>query len=152
MIDFGKSWFAVGLPVVLSTFLLIVGCGGVNVTRITDATYTEGVRYWDSLPYMTSYGTVVWLPDPTRGYVIKPKWSLFSSTSLNVSVIDGWQLSGLGAAQSPQVLPFVQGVGQTVAGKLMRGKFGSAPPPVELYPLRWIPEQGGRPGYWKVGQ
>jgi len=68
----------------LLALILALGCGGVSVTKITDATYTEGVRYWDSQPYLTAGGKVIWLPDPTRGYVIKPKWGLFAGTTLNV--------------------------------------------------------------------
>ena len=132
----------------LLALILALGCGGVSVTRVTDATYTEGVRYWDSLPYLTAGGKVIWLPDPTRGYVIKPKWGLFAGTTLNVSVIDGWQLYSLGATYTPQVLPVLQNLGQTVAGKLMLGKPGEACPPVELYPLRW--DAGAKA--WRVEQ
>jgi hypothetical protein len=128
--------------------LLIIGCGGVTVSQVTDATYTDGVRYWDSQPYVTSAGTIIWLPDPTRGYVVKPKWSLVSATTLNVSVINGWQLSTVGATQTPQVLPAIQEIAKTVAGKLMVGKQGEAPPPIELYPLWW--DDSARA--WRVGR
>ena len=123
-------------PAALLALILALGCGGVSVTRVTDATYAGGVRYWDSQPYMVSTGQVIWLPDPTRGYVIKPRWSIFSTTTLNVQVINGWQLSSVGATQTPQVLPVMQNLGTAAIGKLMVGK-EPPPPPVQLWPLRW---------------
>jgi hypothetical protein len=134
------------IKVTLVLFLLLVlGCGGVSVTRVTDATYTEGVRYWDSQPYLTSAGTVIWLPDPTRGYVIKPRWSLVSTTTLNVQVTNGWQLSSLGAVQTPQVLPVLGQVAQTVAGKLT---LKAEETPIKLWPLRWDAETKA----WRIEQ
>ena len=84
----------------------------MSVTRTSDATYTEGIRFYRSRPYLLVArnadkglaAQLVYLPDKTQEYVVKQRPGIGSS-DLSVTLEGGWNLTALGHKLDTKVPP-----------------------------------------------
>jgi hypothetical protein len=92
--------------------LLVAGCAGVEVTRITDPNSNqEGVRFYRPHPYLwvtedkekdNLQGTIIWLPNKKEEYAIKVK-SGIGSVDAKFKLADGWNLTDFGEVRDSKI-------------------------------------------------
>ena len=104
-----RRWLIFACALVLVAWL--AGCASVTVTPIKSTDLeTQGVRYYESEPYLlvtkdvpktdtppsTYTIKLVWLPNYNKGYAVKTTPGLGTANG-SVTLADGWQLKVLGA-------------------------------------------------------
>ena len=87
----------------LSAIILVMsGCGGVEIRRITAQNpYEEGLRFFRPHPYLWVtkdksgglQGSIIWLPDKSQEYVATAKSGLGRADS-RLTLENGWNLTG----------------------------------------------------------
>lgn len=143
------------LFIICVSLCMLGACAGVTVTKITDATYEEGVRFYRSWPYLwvkgeatTQAGTttnkdtseIIWLPKYDEEYVVRSK-GIIGSSEYNVALLNGWQLSTMGMkrdTQIPQTIGAITGLLTGVAGVVAKDKkeYKKIGRPPGLYPFQ----------------
>ena len=90
------------------------GCASVRIEPIRAGSDAEGLRFYRPLPYLlvsvAEAGKdtlklnhqIVWLPDYSSGYAIRPSGWL-GSASVKATLENGWQLTELGVERDVQV-------------------------------------------------
>ena len=122
------------LRAVIVLMPLIAGaCSSMSVTRTSDATYTEGIRFYRSRPYLLVArnadkglaAQLVYLPDKTQEYVVKQRPGIGSS-DLSVTLEGGWNLTALGHkldTKVPEMLTAITGLVKSVGGPSDSGDY-----------------------------
>ena len=97
-----------------------LGCARVEITKITDASYSEGLRFYRPALYaVTSLekdnvctSRFVYLPDPDQEYVVRVH-SGWGSVDGKVTLENGWNLASLGEtrdSKGPETITAIAGL------------------------------------------
>lgn len=111
---------------------MVSGCSGVQIHRVTDATYDEGLRFYRPDPYLLvtdtpdkgRQTTVIWLPNYNQEYAVcTVGW--WGSSEVTATLDDGWNLTSLGVNRDSKIsdiLTAISGsVGSAAAWKTKEG-------------------------------
>jgi hypothetical protein len=145
----------------------IVGCAGVIVAPVkNDDVKTEGVRYYQSEPYLlvtkdsvkATYSIqLIFLPNYNKGYAVRVKSGLGSANG-SVKLGNGWQLTefgGISDTKIPETITaltsLVKEIGTIASSRALTPptdeKYGLLP---GLYRLKFNPEKGYFEGWEPV--
>jgi uncharacterized protein YceK len=95
--------------IVLIIIVMIAGCSKVEITKISDSTYTDGLRFYRPDLYLivtsdagTTKTSVIALPNKNEEYVVRPV-ARIGTVDANATLTDGWNLTQLGAKVDTKV-------------------------------------------------
>lgn len=125
------------LMIVLASVLNLSGCSYIRVTDVKSPSDPhEGIRVYEPRVYLLvdvseKETTIVYAPNYTRGYDIKPV-SILSKHDFNVEIGEGLLQKVSSNQDSTALLTFIQGaaelgakaVGSGVSSKILKGTFG----------------------------
>lgn len=105
---------------------LMAGCSTVEITRVSDSAYSDGLRFYRPASYLlvtkdkegNLQTFVISLPNKNEEYVIKPKVRL-GTAEVNVTLEGGWNLTQLGTrldTKIPETITALTGTLQAAGG------------------------------------
>jgi nitrogen fixation protein len=105
----------------------------MQIERATEKSYKDGLMFYRPEPYLVvTYipekglnNTIVWLPNYSDGYVIRPKGA-FGSSEINVTLENGWNLTDLGLVRDSKVPETIASITGAVASAAEVFKFDTA--------------------------
>jgi hypothetical protein len=139
--------------------LFLVSCSTIHVTRTSDETYREGIRFYRPHPYLLVgkaekelTARIVYLPDKREEYVIRHVPGIGTS-DLAITLEGGWNLTALGHKMDtkvPEMLTAIAGLAP-IAGLKQADNQPRGTIPEGLYRIDYDPETGSVSHLTRVG-
>ena len=138
------------LFIVACVSLSCAGCATVKVSKVTDETYEDGLRFYPADPYIlvstdkdgNLLTSVISLPNHKAEYVIRTSAG-FGTAEMSATLEGGWMLTQLGAkadSKAADAITAITGALGTVAG--LRSAMSSLRLEPGLYRLEFDPKTG----------
>jgi len=94
-------------------------CATVEIKKITDSTYTDGLRFYRPEPYLLVtkdkddklQTAVIYLPNKTQEYALRTIMGI-GAIEMNATLTDGWNLTVIGAkidSKVPETITAISG-------------------------------------------
>ncbi len=111
---------------ILMLAVTMVSCSAVEITKVSDSTYSDGVRFYRPEPYLlvtkdkdgNLQTSIISLPNKNEEYVIKPKVRL-GTVEVSATLEGGWNLTQLGTkadTKIPEMITALTGTLQAAGG------------------------------------
>jgi hypothetical protein len=110
---------------ILAAVLCLASCSIMQIERVTEKSYKDGLRFYRPEPYLVVTvtpekglnNTIIWLPNYNEGYVLRPKGG-FGSSEISATLENGWNLTDLGLVRDskvPETISSITGAVSTAA-------------------------------------
>jgi len=138
--------------------VLVSGCATVEVTKVTDATYKDGLRFYRPDPYLLVTAdkdgnlqtSVIFLPNKAEEYVLRSH-SGVGVAEVSATLEGGWNLTQLGTkvdTKVPETITALTGTLQAAGG--IAALRTSLPLKPGLYRIKFDPTTGAVSGVQTV--
>ena len=144
--------------IILMLAVAMVGCSAVKITKVSDSTYSDGLRFYRPDPYLlvtldkekNVQTSIISLPNKNEEYVIKPKVRL-GTVEVSATLEGGWNLTQLGTkvdTKIPETITALTGILQAAGG--IAALRTSLPLEPGLYRIEFDKTTGGVSGIKKI--
>jgi hypothetical protein len=144
---------------VIGLCVLSLGCARVMITRVSDSTYKDGLRFYRADLYLVVTDTggkviasVIPLPNKSQEYVLRTKGGI-GATEASATLEGGWNLTQLGSKADTKVAEMITAL-TALAGGLQAGARAPQPPDTllkpGLYRILFDKRTGFVCGLWRV--
>lgn len=110
--------------------VLFSGCATVEITKITDSTYRDGLRFYRPEPYLlvTKDGqdklqtSLIYLPNKKQEYALRTTVGI-GTVDMSATLKDGWNLTDIGAkidSKVPETIEAITGALKAAAGRFQQ--------------------------------
>jgi hypothetical protein len=111
--------------ILLAYCVILSSCATVEVRKITESTYSDGLRFYRPEPYLLVtkdaegklQTSLIYLPNKTEEYVLRTVPGI-GAIEMNATLADGWKLTDIGAkidSKVPETITALSGA-LTAAG------------------------------------
>lgn len=108
--------------IILILAVTVIGCSTVEITKVSDSTYSDGLRFYRPAPYLlvtkdkgdNFQTSIISLPNKNEEYVIRQKVGL-GTVDVSATLEGGWNLTQFGTKRDTKVSETIAALTGTIA-------------------------------------